>query len=165
LSDHCLYQKRYTSVNRLLRHPWKKEEVLCCSSRSNTHISTMHNKITSVFPQRVGERYLRWPQFTENYKRNCNFLRGFQLQHCLTGWPRRLAARTARRLVVLNCVACATLIHTFVSVAGRAAVHRCAWLNKYIAMPLFQSLDASPFAPREYSHQRMSRDQAVMVNP
>jgi hypothetical protein len=33
----------------------------------------------------------------------------------------------------------------FCFVAGRAAVRRCAWLDKYIAMPLFQSLDASQF--------------------
>jgi hypothetical protein len=79
----------------------------------------------------------------------------------LTGWPRRLAARTARRRAVLDCVACAILIHTFVSVASRAAVHRCAWLDKYIAMRLFQSLDASQLTPCEYSHRRMSRGQAV----
>jgi hypothetical protein len=49
----------------------------------------------------------------------------------------------------------------FTFVASRAAVRRCAWLDKYIAMRLFQSLDASPFAPCEYWHRRMSRGQAV----
>jgi hypothetical protein len=50
--------------------------------------------------------------------------------------------------------------------AGRAAVRHCVWLDKYIGMHLFQSLDASPFAPREYSHRRMLRGQAVkgMIN-
>jgi hypothetical protein len=62
---------------------------------------------------------------------------------------------------VLNCVACSLLIHTFVSDAGHAAVRHCAWLDKYIAMRLFQSLEISPSAPREYSHRRMSRGQAV----
>jgi hypothetical protein len=78
----------------------------------------------------------------------------------LAYWPRRPTTRTARRRAVLDWVACAILIHTFVSVAGRAAVRRCAWLDRYIAMRLFQSLDASPLAPREFSHRRMSRGQA-----
>jgi hypothetical protein len=72
-----------------------------------------------------------------------------------------MAARMARRRAVLDCVACVTLIPTFVSVAGRAAVRRSPWLDKYIAMRLFQSLNASPFAPRQYSHRRMSCGQAV----
>jgi hypothetical protein len=38
----------------------------------------------------------------------------------------------------------------------------CAWLDKYIAMRLFQSLDASPFASREYSNRRMFRGQSVI---
>jgi hypothetical protein len=74
----------------------------------------------------------------------------------------------ARPRAVLDCVACAIVIHTFVSIAGRPAVRRCAWLEKYIAMRLFQLLNASPFAPREYSHRRMSRGQAdmeVIQNP
>jgi hypothetical protein len=68
----------------------------------------------------------------------------FRVKHCAS-------ARTARWRAVLNCVACFLLIHTFVSVAGRAAVRRCTWLDKYIAMRLFQSLDASPFAPRIFT--------------
>jgi hypothetical protein len=63
-----------------------------------------------------------------------------------------------------NCVACSLLIDTFVSVAGLAAVHRCAWLDTYTAMRLFQSLDTSPFTSREYSHQRISRGQTVNLN-
>jgi hypothetical protein len=60
------------------------------------------------------------------------------------GWPRRLTARTARRQAVLECVACAAILsHTFVSVACRAALRRYVRLDKYIAMRLFQSLDAS----------------------
>jgi hypothetical protein len=79
-----------------------------------------------------------------------------------TGWSRRSAARTARRRAVVNCVACSLLIHTFVSVAGRAAVRRCAWLDKYIDMRSFQSPEALSFAPRKYSHRRMSRGQALV---
>jgi hypothetical protein len=49
-----------------------------------------------------------------------------------TGWPRRLVAQTPRRRAVLNCVACAILIHNFVSVAGRATVHRYSWHAPYL---------------------------------
>lgn len=39
---------------------------------------------------------------------------------------------------------------------------RCAWLDKYIVMRLFQSLDASPFVrTARISHRRMSRGPAV----
>jgi hypothetical protein len=75
-------------------------------------------------------------------------------------WRRERRGGAARR-AVLDCVACATLIHIFVSIASRATVRRYAWLDKYIAMRLFQSLDASPLAPREYSRWRMSHGQAV----
>lgn len=78
----------------------------------------------------------------------------------------------------LDSVARTVLIHAFLPLfrspaapqVARAvrSVHfagrRCAWLDKYIAMRLFQSLDASPFAPREYSHGRMSRGQAVTAS-
>lgn len=47
--------------------------------------------------------------------------------------------------------------------AGRFAGRRSAWLDKDISIHLFQSLslDASSFAPRDYSLCRMSRGQAV----
>jgi hypothetical protein len=92
-------------------------------------------------------------------------LHRFSRGDILTGWPRRPAAVQTARRAVLNCVACTLLIHTFVWVAGRAAVHRCAWLDKYIAMRLFESLDASPFAPRENSHWRISRGQCYCTMP
>jgi hypothetical protein len=81
-----------------------------------------------------------------------------------SSWPAQ--QRTGQedwRRAVLDCVACAILIHIFVSVAGRAAVRRCAWHDKYIAMRLFQSLDASPFAYSAYWRIFASRGQAKCV--
>jgi hypothetical protein len=122
--------------------------MYCCICMS-THHKCWHHEVCS------GNFMLAWPcllclQSTAHQTIHVGLFIAF------TGWPRRPAARMARRR------ACSVLIHTFVSVAGRAAVRRCAWLDKYIAMRLFQSLDASPFAPREYSHRRMTRGQAVI---
>jgi hypothetical protein len=72
------------------------------------------------------------------------------------------------QLQAVDAKACSLLIHTFVSVDGRAAaapfaVARGLIILIYIAMRLFQSLDASRFAPREYSHWGMFRGPAVRL--